>query len=97
MKKMILVVIMVIVVGLITLGVRFYIANLHTPENIVRVAREESELVEGSYILSQLHRVTGFDWLLIQNENGEKVQEHINIIGSDPFVELELNYDFEMG
>jgi len=97
MKKMIFVAIVIIIIGSILLGVRFYMKNIHTPENILRVARKESELTEGNYILGQPYRTTGFDWLLIQNENGEKVQELINITGADPFTELNLSYEFGMG
>lgn len=98
MKKLILVLISsLIAIGLVLLGVRFYIANVYTPGNILRVARKESELAEGSYILCQPARVTGFSWLLIQNENGEEVQELINITGADPFIELNLSYEFRMG
>ena len=86
--------IIIMAIGLILFGVHFYMANIHTPQNIIRTARKESELTEGSYILTRFHRVTGFDWMLIQNENGESVQEHINIIGANPITELSLSYEF---
>ena len=97
MKKMILVSAIVMAFSLVLLGVYFYMANIHTPQNIIRTARKENELTEGSYILARLYRVTGFDWMLIQNENGESVIEHINITGANPFTELRLSYEFEMG
>ena len=47
--------------------------------------------------MSRLRRTTGFDWMLIQNENDESVREHINITGANPFAELNLSYEFEIG
>jgi hypothetical protein len=60
----------------------------------LKTAVKESELVGKSYILCQRVRVTGFDWILIKNEKGERTEEYLNIIGIDPFYELNLRYDF---
>jgi len=96
-KKMIIVATVIISIVLLLLGVLFYFAYIHAPENILRVARKESELEEGSYILCQGARVTGYSWILIQDENGDEVRDFINIMGVDPIAELNLSYEFEMG
>ena len=85
-----------VAVFILSFGVSFFMKNLYLPETIVRTAIKESELTDKSYILCRIDRVTGFDWLLMKNENGERVREYCNIIGSNPFNELKIKYEFEI-
>lgn len=70
--------------------------NLHIPEAVLKIAVKESELSGKKYILCQIAKTTGFDWLLKKNENGEKTSEYCNIVGLNPFSELELKYEFQI-
>jgi len=97
MKKMIVIAIVTASLILVFLGVYIHYAYIYIPDNILREARREYELTEERYILCRLYRVTGFDWLVIQNEKGEEAQEFINISGANPIAELMLSYEFEMG
>ena len=97
MKKMIVIATVTVSIILVFLGVYLYYAYIYTPENILREARKESEITEERYILCRLDRVTGFDWLVIQDESGEEAREFINITGANPIGELMLSYEFEMG
>jgi len=63
---------------------------------VLKATIKESELVGKNYILAQRDLVTGFDWLLMQDENGERIGRYFNIIGPDPFDEIYLRYDFEV-
>lgn len=87
-----------IVIGVLALilGVLFYMRNLNIPKTMLITAVKEHELSGESYILCKRARTTGFDWIIVRNENGEKAYELCNIIGPNPFVELELSYEFAM-
>jgi len=96
-KKLIVTVAIIASIVLILSGVYLFFAHFHTPENIIREALKENALTERRYILCQLHRVTGFDWVLVQDENGEEVYDFIYITGANPIAEHKLSYEFEMG
>ena len=86
--------IILIVVALLTTGASFYMQNIHTPKAIIKTALKEKELTESIYILCKITAVTGFDWVMIKDENGNATYEHCIIIGASPFNELNLVADF---
>jgi len=94
MKKRMLYLILIVII--ITAGAIFFMKNLHTPGNAIKAAVVESELYGQDYILCKRARVTGFDWILIKNEDGKKTHEYCNIIGPTPFRELKLEHEFVM-
>ena len=83
----------VVILALIV-GVIFFMRNFYTPDNVIRTAVKESELSGQNYILCKSVIVTGFDWVLIKNEDGKKTNELCNIVGPTPFKELKLDADF---
>ena len=93
--KSLYVIIAIAIPVLMLVGVSIYMRNFYEPKDILRTAVKESELKNEKYILCQQKIVTGFHWLLIKNEDGEKVYEFINIVGPTPG-ELKLRYEFEM-
>ena len=70
-----------------------YIGTVHVPDGVIREAVKERNLTGRSYVLCKRERVTGFDWLMIRNENGNKVYEYINIVGPTPW-DLGLYHGF---
>ena len=87
---------MIFVLAITLGGALFYLHNIHTPRTILRTALSEKHLYGKSYILCTVERTTGFDWIVIKNENGEKTSEMCNVSGINPFEELTLNYDLKM-
>lgn len=77
-------------------GVSFYMKNIYTPEMILKTAVKESELVDKRYILCKEAVTTGFEWIMIRNEDGQKTQAYCNIIGAQPFVDYKLKYEFHL-
>ena len=76
-------------------GALIFMQNFYIPREILKTAVKENKLKSEKYILCKQYRVTGFDWLLIKDEEGEKVHELINIVGPTPG-ELGLKYEFEI-
>ena len=97
LKKMFVIVTVIISLFTVVFGVWFYTAFIYKPNGILRVALKEREIAEEKYILCRLYRVTGYDWFLIQDENGEDVNDFIYITGANPIADLKLSYEFEMG
>ena len=72
--------------------------NINTPSTILKTAVKENEIAEKNYIICKRVVTTGFDWVIIKDEDGnKKTYEHCNIFGADPFNELNLNTDFIFG
>ena len=69
-------------------GVSFYMKNIHTPETILKTAVKKNELSDKNYILCKTAVTTGFEWLMIKDEEGKKTSIFCNIIGASPFDEL---------
>lgn len=86
----------VITVLIFVLRASFYMKNFHTPQTIIKTAIKENEITDKSYILCQEARTTGFDWVLIKNEGGEKISEYCNIVGASPFSDLNFRHEFSM-
>ena len=99
MKKILMIIVycMSIVVGLVLLltGILFFMKNQYLPKTILKTAVKEKNLSNRRYILCKERRVTGFDWMVIKDENGEETFEECNIIGSTPN-EFGLSYEFAM-
>ena len=70
--------------------------NIYEPKDIQRSAVKENQLIGKRYILCNAERVTGFDWLLVKDENGNSVNELCNISGVNLFEELPIKYELEM-
>ena len=68
--------------------------NINTPEGVIKTALTERELQDKNYILCIRTASTGFDWIMIKDENGSKTYELCNVVGASPFTELNLNADF---
>jgi hypothetical protein len=100
MKKrrsiVILVLTIIVAVPFLMLMVLIGIALYKNPTILkpLKTAVKESELVGKNYILGEHVSVTGFDWYLIKDENGEEGKEYFNVIGPNPFEEFSLSYDF---
>ena len=75
-------------------GVSVYMKIFHVPESIIRTAVREKEVTDGNYILCKRTVTTGFDWALIRDEYGNASNEVCNIVGANPFYELNLKADF---
>ena len=78
------------------IGASVYMKNFYVPETVLKTAVKESELPANSYILCKVERTTGFDWLLLKNEHGDKTNELCNISGASPFADFRFRYEFEM-
>lgn len=57
-------------------------------------AVSRSSLRGKTYILCEPVLVTGYDWALLQDENGNAVHRPCAITGADPAEELRLDYGF---
>jgi hypothetical protein len=86
----------VVLMLIVVVGVSLYMKNSYIPVTILKTAVKKSDLRGKSYILCQHEMVTGFDWIVIKNEFGKRTNEYCNIIGADPFGELNLRYEFVM-
>lgn len=95
MKSMIKIVAITLMIVTIC-GVFLWMKNSVSTEEIIKTSVTKKEISDKKYILCQRIRVTGFDWMVIQTEDGTKTREFCNIIGSDPYEELNLNYEFFM-
>ena len=79
-------------------GALIFMQNFYMPREILKTAVKENKLKSEKYILCQAAVVTGFDWVMIQDEYGKKTYEFCNIIGIvDPYIELNLRYEFFLG
>lgn len=83
-----------IVVLAFLIGSVIYMKCFHTPQTILKTAVKETNLTDVQYILCKRAVTTGFDWLMIKDENGKEVRKYCNIIGKSPFKELNLNDEF---
>jgi len=93
MKKVLL--LSIIATLIIVLGVLLLIKDEYKPESILRSAVKEYNLSGENYILCQRERTTGFDWVLIKNEDGKKVRgEYCNVIGANPFDDFTFKHEF---
>jgi len=81
---------------LFTLGVIFLVQNINEPNVIIREAIKKKDISDINYVLCQRARVTGFDWLVIQNEKGENSKEPCNIVGPNPFEDFDFEHEFIM-
>ena len=86
----------IIALAVILFATSFYMKNYYQPNLVLKTAVKETELTNTNYILCKRARTTGFDWLLIKNENGEKTDELCNINGPSPFDDYKLDYEFVM-
>jgi len=97
MKKIIRIAYCLLIALFVTiLGTSFFMRNIYEPEAIIKESVKENELTGKSHILCQRVRITGFDWILIKNENGKITREYCNVIGAKPFYELKLRHEFLM-
>ena len=88
-----LIAVIIFIIGAIS-GVSFFMRNIYTPETIIKTAIKKSELNDLSvkkYILCKRAVTTGFDWLMIKDEDSKKTSTFCNIIGVNPFTDLNLN------
>lgn len=82
---------------LFSISVIFCLRFFNNTAPILKTAITKKDIIKMKYILCKRIKTTGFDWVVIQDKEGNKVDEVCNIIGSDPFEELNLSYDFFMG
>ena len=83
-----------VVLVLIMTGVSLYMKNIYEPKGIIKIAVKEKDLSDRSYILCIRTVSTGFDWIMIKDEDGNKTYQHCIVIGVNPFAELNLSADF---
>lgn len=96
-KKLTKIILFCIMALILTItGVSFYMKNIYTPEMILRAAIKESELVDKRYILCKEAVTTGFEWIMIRNEDGQKTKAYCNIIGAQPFDDYKLKHEFHL-
>ena len=74
----------------------FYLKMAYIPNDYVKKAVQQSEILESSYIFCKRARITGFDWQLVKNEYGNESNVFINIVGTSPFEDLEFSHEFVM-
>jgi len=79
----------------LTIGVVIYMGNIHVPDGVIREAVRRSDLTDRNYILCRRERTTGFDWIMIRDEHGRRVNELINIAGPVPW-DIGLYHGFVM-
>jgi hypothetical protein len=75
-------------------GASFFMKNIYTPETILKTAVKKSELndlSDNKYILCKKTATTGFDWIMVEDENGKKTYTFCNIFVANPVVDLNLN------
>ena len=77
----------------IVLLLLFIDRSIWITEPIVKKSVLKKEL-DGTYILCQRERVTGFDWRVVSGYDSRIQNEYCNISGSNPLEELSLKYDF---
>jgi hypothetical protein len=87
----------IVFIFLFILGANF-MKNINVPksESILKEAIKRKDIPNSNYILCQWARVTGFDWRMIRNEEGEKTKKYIKISGVNPFIEFNFKYEFLM-
>jgi hypothetical protein len=75
-----------------------FMKNINVPksESILKEAVKRKDIPNSDYILCQWARVTGFDWRMIRNEEGEKTKKYIKISGVNSFIEFNFKYEFIM-
>jgi hypothetical protein len=91
MKKALL--ILASIIAMIFILIFIYLRYIRVPDHIMKTAVTQSSLIGKNYVICRRARVTGFDWLVITDNNGMKY-EYCNIIGANPFSELNLSDDF---
>jgi hypothetical protein len=93
-RRLIFVVVALIVLGIT--GVSLYMRNIHQPNTAIREAVKEKDIIDSKYILCKMAATTGFDWLMIKDENGMNTHAYCNIVGEMPFDELVFTRDFSL-
>jgi len=85
-----------LVMTIIALGVMLWMKNFYVSGEIIKTAVKKDSLLDKPYILCKEAWVTGFDWVMIRDENDNEVYAFCNIIGPTPYTELPLRYEFSM-
>lgn len=94
MKKILLnVMALFVLASVIVLGC---FKNAYSPDNILRKAIKQNQILGEDYILCQRARTTGFDWIVIMDENGNIEHELCNVTGTNPFSEYNFKHEFVM-
>jgi len=93
-NKIVIAIISIVIITIV--GLILWMKNSVSSDEILKTAVREQELPDGEYILCKEARVTGFDWMVVHNGQGEKIQEFCKITGSNPFEEVPLSYEFSM-
>lgn len=57
---------------------------------------DEANLREQPYIICKPVRTTGFDWLMVQDEDKNENIKYVIINGTDPMNELKAGYEFSV-
>ena len=74
-------------------GTKEYLGR--TSPQVYKVAVKEDEIDSDSFIICRLGLTTGYDWLLLQDENGDRSPEEPCLIsGPDPFLDHGLKMEF---
>ena len=85
---------------IITMPNSFKVINIDfiKQENIVKesISARELNSKERPYILCKPTLVTGFYWLMVQDENKSKCPEYVVITGADPMAEMRVRYEFSV-
>jgi len=84
---------LIFIIGAVS-GASFYMKNIYTPETILKTAVTKNELFDKNYILCKAAATTGFAWRMVKDEDGKKTSIYCNIIGANPFDELNLHGEF---
>jgi hypothetical protein len=86
MKKALIIMVIILAITFIIIYIRY----IRVPDYILKTAVTRSSLPDKDYIICQREMVTGFDWVVIADNNGKK-NEYCNIVGANPYDELDLN------
>ena len=89
--------IILIAATLLIAGLSLYLSNFYKPDGILKTAVRERELSDENYVLCKRMVTTGFDWVMVKDEDGNKTYTFCNISGVSPFADLNLNADFVFG
>jgi len=79
-------------VNLITFGRIIFPFPRVTDDEIIKIAVNRGDIQDRVFIICQWTRTTEFNFVLIQDEDGNRVNSHCIVTGID--LEKELSYDF---
>ena len=84
------------VIVILIVGASFFMKNFSEPKIIIKTAVKENALSDKNYILCKQAVTTGFNWIMVKNEDGQTTQTYCNIAGAQPFTDINLKHEFSL-